>query len=129
MQLKLAEICLPRVREVNHARNAIWQGCPGELARQAAPEDRSGYSILYLPTNADDREMRLIEVNELVADRNDDTLEPINFGVDRGMEPEHQLFVLDVTPNQWDRIRQSLLPLPGNWSLDHAEYFGPDRNE
>jgi hypothetical protein len=71
----------------------------------------------------------LIEVNELVADRNDDTLEPINFGVDRGMEPEHQLFVLDVTPNQWDRIRQSLLPLPGNKSLDHAEYFGPDRNE
>jgi hypothetical protein len=30
------------------------------------------------------------------------------------------LLVLDVTPSQWDRIRQSLLPLPSSWSLEDA---------
>jgi hypothetical protein len=31
------------------------------------------------------------------------------------------LLVLDVTPSQWDRIQQLLLPLPPSWSLEHAK--------
>jgi hypothetical protein len=76
-----------------------------------------------LPANAGDREIRFIEVNELVADRNDDNLEPIDFGVDRGMETEHRLFVLDVTPQQWQRIVSRDLGLPGNWSLEDAVHY------
>jgi hypothetical protein len=77
-------------------------------------------SVYYLPANAPDREIRIIEVNELLGDRKDSTLEPIDFGVDIGTESEHKLFVLDVTPRQWDRIRQSLIALPQGWSLEDA---------
>ena len=75
-------------------------------------------AIYYLPRNAPEREIRFIEINELLADRDDETLEPIDFGVDTGTESEHRLFVLDVTPNQWDRISQRMLALPPGWSLE-----------
>lgn len=74
-------------------------------------------AVYYVPTNADDREIRLIEVNRLIGDRNDDSLEPIDFGVDAGLETAHTLFVLDVTPKQWERIMNRDLPLPDRWSL------------
>ena len=59
----------------------------------------------YLPKNAPEREIRFIEVNDLIGELRDDALEPIDFGVDTGMENEHKLFVLDVTPGQWERNR------------------------
>jgi hypothetical protein len=93
-------------------------------AKQHIKTDPGIRSVYYLPANAPDREIRFIEINELVADRNDDTLEPIDFGVDTGMETEHKLFVLDVTPRQWDRIRKSLLALPNGWSLNEAVPYG-----
>jgi len=80
--------------------------------------------IYYLPTNAPDREIRLLVVNDLLADRSDDVLEPIDFGVDTDSESEHKLLVLDVTPSQWKLIDQSALSLPNGWSLDDARVFG-----
>lgn len=77
-------------------------------------------SIAYLPTNADERVIRLVEVNDLIGDRTDDALEPIDFGVDADMSTEHKLFVLDVTPKQWERIKRGDLSLPPNWSLEGA---------
>ena len=76
--------------------------------------------VYYLPTGAPAREIRFIEINELIGDRNDNALEPIDFGVDLGMETEHTLLVLDVTPSQWDRIEHSSLQLPQGWSLEGA---------
>ena len=107
---------------------ALVRGGPGrkQCGFSRARRERGGLTFTWqLPANAPDREIRLIEINELVADRNDDTLEPIDFGVDPGSESEHKLFVLDVTPSQWDRIGKSLLPLPRNWSLDYAVPFVP----
>ena len=98
-------------------------------ARQHIKTDPGIRSVFYLPANAPDREIRLIEINELVSDRDDDTLEPIDFGVDRGMDGEHTLFVLDVTPSQWDRIQQSPRLLPPTWSLEHAIELPRGRNE
>lgn len=77
-------------------------------------------AVYYLPKNAGDREIRFVEVNRLIGDRNDEVLEPIDFGVDTGMESAHKLLVLDVTPEQWDRISRQELRLPGNWSLENA---------
>ena len=77
-------------------------------------------SIHYLPTNAGEREIRFIEINTLIADRNDDALEPIDLGIDTGTDTAHKLFVLDVTPEQWERIQAGELPLPNGWSLDGA---------
>lgn len=89
-------------------------------AKQHLKTDPGIRSVNYLPTDAPEREIRLIEVNELIAAMNDDSLEPLDFGVDTGMESEHKLFVLDVTPDQWDRIEQGSLTLPPDWSLVDA---------
>lgn len=80
-------------------------------------------AVYYLPKHAGDREIRFVEINNLIGDRNDDVLEPIDFGVDTGMDTAHQLFVLDVAPEQWGRIRTHQLSLPSNWSLEGAIHF------
>jgi hypothetical protein len=80
-------------------------------------------SIYYLPQHAPDREIRFVEINEMIADRDKDPLEPIDFGVDIGAETAHSLFVLDVTPSQWEKIRANEIPLPQGWSLDGATQF------
>lgn len=74
--------------------------------------------IYYLPQNAPDREIRLVEVNSLLGERSEDVLEPIDFGIDTGTDNAHKLMVLDVTPEQWERIEKRTLPLPGDWCLD-----------
>jgi hypothetical protein len=76
--------------------------------------------IHYLPTNAPEREIRLIEVNSLIATRTEDPIQPIDFGVDLGSESKHTLLVADVTPEQWKRIQQGRLGLPDGWSLADA---------
>lgn len=86
-------------------------------------------SVYYLPKDAPEREIRFIEVNELLAERHDDTLEPIDFGVDTGSDSEHKLFVLDVTPSQWERIKQGSLALPHGWSPDNALPYPWNSNE
>ncbi|MDY0168430.1 MAG: hypothetical protein RBS80_17910 [Thermoguttaceae bacterium] len=92
-------------------------------AKEHLKTDPGVCSVYYLPANADEREIRLIEVNRLIGDRNDEALEPIDFGIDTGTENAHKLFVLDVTPEQWKRIRTQELGLPANWSLDGAMHY------
>lgn len=82
--------------------------------------------VYYLPANAGDREIRLVEVNGLLSDRNQDALEPIDFGVDRGLDTAHQLLVLDVTPAQWEQIASGDLRLPERWSLDDSVRFADE---
>ena len=98
--------------QFNRDSTANW------YAKEHLKTDPGIVSVYYLPTNADEREIRLIEVNNLIGDRNDDSLEPIDFGIDRGMETAHKLFILDVTPEQWKRIEARKLSLPDNWSLE-----------
>ena len=74
-------------------------------------------SIHYLPAKAGEREIRFIEINSLMGERNDEALEPIDFGIDTGTDSAHKLFVLDVTPDQWKRMMAKALPLPKGWSL------------
>jgi hypothetical protein len=93
-------------------------------AREHLKTDPGIVAVYYLPTNAGDREIRFVEVNKLISDRNDNAVAPIDFGVDMGMETAHKLCVLDVTPEQWDRIRAYELSLPANWSLKDAIRYG-----
>jgi hypothetical protein len=92
-------------------------------AKEHLKTDPGIVSVYYLPTNADDREIRFVEVNNLIGDRSDEILEPIDFGIDMGMETAHKLYVLDVTPEQWNRIKSLQLSLPGNWSLDNLVHY------
>jgi hypothetical protein len=92
-------------------------------AKQHLKTDPGVRQIYYLPKGASDREIRFVEVNQWLAEMNDDALEPIDFGVDTGAESEHKLFVLDVTPSQWDAINRGSLALPGGWTLENAVVF------
>lgn len=75
--------------------------------------------IYYLPTNAPPREIRLLEVNRLISEMADP--EPIDFGVDVGGAEGHTLFVLDITPAQWEAVQEGRLALPDGWILDGAQ--------
>ena len=79
--------------------------------------------VHYLPANAPDREIRLVEVNSLIAGRLEDPIEPIDFGVDMDTETKHTLLVADVTPEQWKRIKHGSLALPQGWSLQDSVSF------
>ena len=82
-------------------------------------------SVYYLPQNAGEREIRFIEINNLIGKRNDNAFEPIDFGIDTGTESAHRLFVLDVTPEQWKQIEKRELMLPAGWSLEGARHYEP----
>lgn len=104
--------------QFNRDAQAAW------YAKQHLRTDPGVVAVYYLPQNADEREIRLVEVNRLIGDRNDRSLEPIDFGVDMGTENAHKLLVLDVTPQQWERIQTGKLALPGDWSLEGATKYG-----
>lgn len=82
--------------------------------------DPATREIFYLPNGSPEREIRLLEINDQIAERHEDPLEPIDFGVDIGSAEGHTLFVLDVTPSQWTKINNRQLRLPHNWSLEDA---------
>lgn len=87
-------------------------------ARRHLATDDAILGIHYLPEGAPAREIRLIEVNKLVAERT--PMEPIDYGVDVGGADPHTLYVLDVTPNQWEMITNRDLPLPSGWTLEKS---------
>jgi hypothetical protein len=64
-------------------------------AKQHLQTDPGIRKIYNLRKGAPDREIRFLEINELIAEMQDDTLEPIDFGVDTGADSEHKLFVLE----------------------------------
>ena len=104
-----------------------------QLARQYAfrhfKTDPMIQQIIYLPANAPEREIRLIEINDAIAERKEEPLEPIDFGVDIGRAEGHSLMVLDVTPAQWQKIDKRKVQLPHGWSLEDATPFKRRINE
>jgi len=78
--------------------------------------------IYYLPTDAPPREIRFLEVNRLITETTE--IEPIDFGVDIRRPEGHTLLVLDVTPAQWEAIREGRLPLPAGWTLEGSQELG-----
>ena len=50
--------------------------------------------------------------------------EPIDFGVDIDGDDAHTLYVLDVTPAQWEAIQAGTMPLPSGWTLEGSQELG-----
>ena len=90
-------------------------------ARRHFTTDAGVMKIYYLPTNAPPREIRLLEVNKLIAEMS--PAEPVDFGVDIDGAGAHTLFVLDVTPAQWAAVQRGELSLPAGWTLDGHQAF------
>lgn len=98
-------------------------GMAKSYAKRHLTTDPGIREIHYLPSGAPEREIRFVEVNELIANRTEDSVEPIDFGVDTGSSTAHRLLVLDVTPAQWRKIKNKQMRLPKGWSLDGKELF------
>jgi hypothetical protein len=65
----------------------------------------------------------------LIADRDKDPLEPIDFRVDIEGVDGHTLMVLDVTPAQWEKVNKKEIQLPNSWSLEGAIPFSRRKHE
>lgn len=79
--------------------------------------------VYYLPDGALEREIRLVEVNEVAAIRDAAPLEPIVFGVDQDGDDAHTVKIIDVSPDQWEKIKQGKLDLPYGWHLDNMKQY------
>jgi hypothetical protein len=79
--------------------------------------------VVYLPADAPPNEVRLLELNVLLRFPEGDDLEVVDFSPDiSGVN--FLVAVADVTPTQWDQIKQGQLALPENWKLDGHEIWG-----
>ena len=92
-------------------------------ARRFLKTDPGAREVHFLPGGAAEREIRLVVVNEPMEERDEDPLEPIDFGVDMRGPDEHTLFVLDIVPSQWERLKEGRLKLPKDWSLEGEEIY------
>lgn len=92
-------------------------------AKRHLTNDPDISEVIYLPANAPDREIRLIEISRSPYEMRDDSLEPLEFGCDRGSEGEHSLIVLDVSADQWRRMKAGDLAPPEGWSLNGFRRF------
>jgi len=84
--------------------------------------DNAVVEILHLPTNAPPREIRFLEVNRMISEMTPP--EPIDFGVNIGGDDAHTLYVLDVTPAQWEAIQAGTIPMPAGWTLEGSQELG-----
>jgi len=91
-------------------------------ARRHRDIDDAIVHVFYLPKEAPTREIRLLEVNTMISETT--PLEPVDFGVDVDSDDAHTLYVLDVTPAQWEAIKARTMPLPTGWTLDDSQELG-----
>jgi len=93
------------------------------IARKHLAADPGITDVWHLPGNASEREIRLVEVNALLAELPNEEIIPIDFGFN--VEGSvFSLLVLDVTPDQWERLQAGALPLPATWTLQDKQLVG-----
>jgi hypothetical protein len=94
------------------------------IARHHFAVDKGLSKILYMPGGAPEKEVRLLEVNELARIPENGTVEAFDFMPEiAGIN--YSLIVADVTPGQFDAIMQGKLLLPKGWRLDACLEFEP----
>lgn len=91
----------------------------GDIALQHLGLDPGIIEVVYLPTGAPENEIRLLEVNRLANVDDPKRVVPFHYRVDlEGMDFHGvNLFVADVTPEQWRAILRGELALPVGWEL------------
>lgn len=100
----------PRPEQATAQQFAEW------LARRHMSSDLAIERVVYLPTGAQNHEIRLLEVNRLLHPPDPDVVEPLDFSPD---DLSFKVFVADVTSDQWERInREPDAMLPPGWELD-----------
>jgi hypothetical protein len=100
---------------------AIW------LARQHLGIDSHIQEVIYLPAGAPENEIRLVEINsKLYLDPADDAIVPVEMTPAVSGLP-YKVRVADITPEQWDKVKQHANMLPLGWSLADSVKTGRRR--
>lgn len=87
------------------------------LARQHLRFDSRLTQAVYLPGNAPDNEVRLLEVNTGIHPESDSPIVPVETTPAIAGLP-FLVSVADVTPDEWQKINGRPELLPKGWSLD-----------
>ena len=81
-------------------------------------------AVIYLPGGAGEEDLRFVELSELVAGRTDEAARlPVSFGVGRDTGGQHVLSIVDISPEQWDRMRAGTLAPPDGWEIAGGRVF------
>jgi hypothetical protein len=96
------------------ASHAHWYG------RSHFDADKNLIAVYYLPENAPPNEIRLLEVSRDLAIPELAPIEALDFSEKQG-HLGRALFVADVTPGQFEGIRQGTVSLPPGWSMTNAQ--------
>lgn len=88
--------------------------------------DKFVQKAYYLPKNANNREIRLLFVNDESLHQME--ILPDHLPVNKGTKSEHYLSVLDVTTKQLQDIQDGNLQLPNDWVLEDNLEFLPNFN-
>ncbi len=86
------------------------------LAKKHFITDSTIREVWYLPKNAPQNELRLLELSDRLAS-NESSVDPLDFGLDVD-GANFRLMVADVTTDQMEQIKQNIQQLPPGWSLD-----------
>jgi hypothetical protein len=86
------------------------------LAKKHFIADSAIREVWYLPKNAPQDEIRLLELSDRLAG-NESRVDPLDFGLDID-GANFRLMVADVTTDQMEQIKQNRQQLPPGWSLD-----------
>ncbi len=89
----------------------------GWLARQHLQFDPRLTQVIYLPTDAPDDEVRLLEVNTGLYPGPRDPILPVETTPAIGDLP-FRVQVADVTPDEWKAIQTGSSLLPASWKLE-----------
>ncbi len=103
------------------AVNVVTEEFVKELADQHADLERSIEKIIWFVSN-NDKEIRLIEVIRTAMTA--DTVDVFNFSPSEGVP--FKLHIADVTPEDWQKVKQGKIALPTNWDLKTAQVFDYD---
>jgi hypothetical protein len=107
----------PRKKEPEPKPGISREAFADWVARRHLASDPGLKCVTYLPAGAPPNEVRLVEQNALLTTPQNGHLEPVDFSP--GIQGiDFDVFVLDVTPEQWTQIRAKNLALPQGWSLE-----------
>ena len=93
------------------------------LAKRHLATDAAIQRVVYLPKDAPQDEIRLLEVNRFLSPSENNTIEPVDFTPDSD-GPPYKVFIADVTSDEWERIqRDPSANLPHGWQLEGYRVF------
>jgi hypothetical protein len=91
------------------------------VAKQHFVSDGSVREVWYLPQGAPPKEIRLLELNDLLAGPSSQT-EAIDFGLEvEGAQ--FRLMIADITSEQLEEIKRDPSRLPPGWSLEESRIW------